>query len=253
MGAASPGLLAELLRLQTVGAQFLGIVGDANHTWGYHVPSSRVLSSDYSMQGAANRPVGDFACAIDIGMRWPASRDWLRWLIREIRDDRIQGISEVIGSYDGHNVRYWSDNSGWHTDGVAYQGTGHDTWTHIGIYRSTAYNDHGLLAGWTATGLANSPQEDDMQLSDRITGTHPETGVYYDFSVEEFFEGTNTAAWKAVSLAEQAHRRLDAADKKLDAILTKLAAVAAGNVDVDALATKLTPKIAEEIARRLDA
>ncbi len=61
------------------------------------------------------------------------------------------GIPEVIGSYDGVNVRYWSDSSGWSTDGVPYQGQGHDTWTHVSIYRSTALEDHRVLAGWSAT------------------------------------------------------------------------------------------------------
>lgn len=156
--AASPGLLAELPRLNTVRAQLLGICGDANHTWGYHV--ARPAAGDYSLSGAANRPAGDYCCAIDVGMGWPASRDWLRWLIREIREDRIQGVAEVIGSYDVRNVRYWSDASGWHEDGVPYQGDGHDSWTHIGIYRSTALTDHRLLAGWTPHG--HTQEEDDM-------------------------------------------------------------------------------------------
>ncbi|HLU66888.1 MAG TPA: hypothetical protein VKZ63_11470 [Kofleriaceae bacterium] len=149
----APALVTEKVRLAAIGGSFLGICGDANHTYGYHVPAARLPSSDYSMQGAANQPVCQWhAVAIDIGMDWPASRDWLRWLIREIREDRIQGIAEVIGSYDGTNVRYWSDSSGWGTDGVAYQGSGHDTWTHVSIYRSTAFEDHRILAGWTATG-----------------------------------------------------------------------------------------------------
>jgi hypothetical protein len=79
------------------------------------------------------------------------SSDWLRWLIEEIRTDRIQGIAEVIGSYDGVNVRYWSDSSGWETNGQPYTGSGHDTWTHVSVYRSTALQDHHILDGWTAT------------------------------------------------------------------------------------------------------
>lgn len=105
------------------------------------------------MQGAANVPVCEWhAAAIDLGMDWPASRDWLKWLIVEIQTDRIQGIAEVIGSYDGTNVRYWSDSSGWSVEGVEYQGSGHDSWTHVAVYRSTTLDDHAILAGWTATG-----------------------------------------------------------------------------------------------------
>ncbi|MCY1054713.1 hypothetical protein [Nannocystis sp. SCPEA4] len=148
-----PALVIEKQRLAGIGGTFLGICGDANHTYGYHVPAANLPADDYSMQGAANVPVCQWhAAAIDIGMDWPASRDWLKWLIPKIADDDITGIAEVIGSYDGINVRYWSDSSGWSVDGVPYDGVGHDTHTHVAIYRSTALEDHGILAGWTANG-----------------------------------------------------------------------------------------------------
>lgn len=148
-----PALLIEKQRLADIGGSFLGICGDANHTYGYHVPAAKLPADDYSLEGAANVPVCEWhAAAIDIGMDWPASRDWLKWLIPRIANDDIKGIAEVIGSYDGVNVRYWSDSSGWSTDGIAYQGQGHDTWTHVAVYRSTALQDHGILAGWTADG-----------------------------------------------------------------------------------------------------
>lgn len=167
---AAPGLEIERRRLQDViGAQWLGTCGDQNHTYGYHVAACNLPGSDYSMQGAANRPVdARYGCAIDIGMGWPASRSWLRWLIREIREDRITGIAEVIGSYDGRDVRYWSDSSGWDEYGENYEGDGHDTWTHVAIYRSTANDDHRLLAGWNANGQDSGPtpqpgeDDDDM-------------------------------------------------------------------------------------------
>jgi hypothetical protein len=149
----APALVGEKQRLAALGGNFLGICGDANHTYGYHVPAARLPADDYSLRGEGNTPVCEWhAAAIDIGMNWPAARDWLRWLIQEIREDRIQGVPEVIGSYDGTHVRYWSDSTGWSTDGVPYEGQGHDTWTHVSIYRSTALDDHGILAGWSATG-----------------------------------------------------------------------------------------------------
>ena len=148
-----PALELEHDRLVALGGSFLGICGDASHTYGYHVPAAVLPASDYSMRGAANVPACAWhAAAIDIGMDWPASREWLRWLIAEIRADRIRGIAEVIGSYDGVAARYWSDDSGWSTDGVAYTGSGHITHTHVAIYRSTALEDHHVLDGWTATG-----------------------------------------------------------------------------------------------------
>ncbi|MBC8070209.1 MAG: hypothetical protein IAG13_17890 [Deltaproteobacteria bacterium] len=146
----APALVIEKNRLGDIGGTFLGICGDANHTYGYHVPAANLPSDDYSMQGAANVPVCEWhAAAIDVGMDWPVSREWLAWLIENIRDDDIQGIAEVIGSYDGVDVRYWSDSSGWHQEGEPYGGSGHDTHTHVSIYRSTALDDHGILLGWS--------------------------------------------------------------------------------------------------------
>ena len=149
-----PALRREQLRLDNIGGSFLGICGDANHTYGYHVPAALLPESDYSMEGAANDPVCEWhAAAIDIGMDWTASRDWLRWLIEGIQNDSITGIAEVIGSYDGVDVRYWSDSAGWSTEGIPYTGDGHDTWTHVSVYRSTTLDDHGILFGWTGEGM----------------------------------------------------------------------------------------------------
>jgi hypothetical protein len=147
----APALVVERQRLASIGGSFLGICGDANHTYGYHVPAARLPANDYSMEGILNRPVCQWhAAAIDIGMDWPVSRQWLRWLIQKIREGAIKNIGEVIGSYDGQNVRYWSEDDGWTTNGRAYTGEGHDTWTHVAIYRSTALEDHRILYGWSA-------------------------------------------------------------------------------------------------------
>jgi hypothetical protein len=149
----APALMLERARLDAIGGSFLGICGDANHTYGYHVAAANLPASDYSLEGAANEPVCEWhAAAIDIGMDWPASRDWLRWLIQQVQTGGLTGIAEVIGSYDGSDVRYWSDSSGWSTAGEPYTGSGHDSWTHVSIHRSTALTDHKILAGWTATG-----------------------------------------------------------------------------------------------------
>jgi hypothetical protein len=150
----APALALERSRLETIGGSFLGSCGDVNHTYGYHVPAANLPASDYSLEGAENDPVCEwYSSAIDIGMDWPAARDWLHWLIEGIQTKRLRGIPEVIGSYDGVNVRYWSDSRGWSTNGVPYTGSGHDTWTHVSIHRSTAHEDHRILAGWTATGM----------------------------------------------------------------------------------------------------
>lgn len=150
----APALTLERDRLAKIGGSFLGICGDANHTYGFHVAAAQLPSSDYSLAGEANKPICRYhAAAIDIGMDWPASRKWLRWLIAQVQSKKLTGIAEVIGSYDGKDVRYWSDSSGWSTDGKAYTGQGHDSWTHVSIHRSTALQDHHLLDGWSANGM----------------------------------------------------------------------------------------------------
>lgn len=149
----APALTLERQRLEKIGGSFLGICGDANHTYGFHVAAAKLPASDYSLEGAANEPICRYhAAAIDIGMDWPASRKWLSWLIKQVQSRAIRGVAEVIGSYDGKNVRYWSDSSGWSTNGEPYTGSGHDTWTHVSIHRSTALEDHRILYGWTANG-----------------------------------------------------------------------------------------------------
>lgn len=175
----APGLVIEKNRLQAIGGNFLGIIGDANHSFGFHLCSPP--SGDYSLNGAANKPVGQYSCAIDIGMNWAASRSWLAWLITEIREDRIKNVAEVIGSFNGRDVRYWSDaeTPEWQQNGVPYNGDGHDTWTHVSIYRSTALQDHGLLAGWTATGHTGgtptpTPSPGGSTMSDFTPLTPPE-------------------------------------------------------------------------------
>lgn len=218
----APGLQAEKPRMETVGAQFLGIVGDQLHDYGYHLCNPD--DADYSTFGSQNDPVCDCACALDVGMSWPASRSWLQWLIGEIRDDRITGIAEVIGSFDGVNVRYWSDTEtpDWQQEGVPYQGDGHDTWTHVAIYRSTALEDHRLLAGWTANGL-------EVHMSDDY-GPYGKPDPVEDRTVPVMVAdlwGQERDGESPYNMAKTYRTlQLDRIEEKLDAALAKLDSVA---------------------------
>lgn len=152
----------------------LGTCGDANHSFGAHLPANELPANDYSVTGNVNQPVQDrnACCAIDIGMHWPASREWLAWLIKSIREDRIKGIFEVIGSFDGKNVRYWSvhNTPDWPQNGEKYHGQGHDHWTHVAIGRRDTSTDRGLLAGWTAKGYQG---DDDMPRMVSVGSSKP--------------------------------------------------------------------------------
>lgn len=254
----APGLVIEKHRLASIGNNLcLGIIGDANHSFGYHLASPP--SGDYSRAGAANNPVGTYSCAIDISMNWPASRDWLRWLIEEIAEDRITGIAEVIGSYDGRNVRYWSDGSGWHTDGDPYGGTGHDTWTHVAIYRSTARDDHGILTGWESAGFAgeiDNSGEDDSMAEDygpygkpEVVGDRTVAVMIADLWAQNLME---TSPYAADSPSANT-ARLQRVEEKV----TEPAPAAASLNESDvaelarSLASQLAPRIADEVTKRM--
>lgn len=240
MCQCAPGLEIEIQRLQTIGGSLLGCVGDQNHDFGPHLCDPP--PGDYSLDGPENKPVGDYACAIDIGADWPASRQWLQWLITEIREDRITGLLEVIGSFDGEYVRYWSDHTGWQQEGVAYQGTGHDTWMHVAIYRSTALEDHKILAGWTATGYAGGNMSDDYGRYGRPAAIEDRTTpvMISDLWGQEMY---------GVSPYDSATPSARAA--QLTRIEERIKKLSTSPVDVTALATALGPLIQKTIKEEL--
>jgi hypothetical protein len=153
--------------LKRVGASLSGIVANDAHTYGYHLSAARLRGTgkaqDYSMTGPANAPAADqhAACAIDIGMAWPASRTWLEWVRAERAAGRLPQITELIGSTDGRAARYAAASTGWKWS--RYTGDGHVAWCHVAIGRRYANQDDfgdALLGRWTATGLTE--EEDDM-------------------------------------------------------------------------------------------
>lgn len=149
-----PGLKAEDKRQKALGATPHGICGNADHKSGYHREACSLPDSDYSLRGAKNKPANNkHAAAIDIGMDWPASRSWLKWLIAEKRAGRMKGVAEVIGSLNGTSPRYWSDTAtpGWPANGDPYTGGGHVKWTHVAIYRSGTNKDHSVLKKWNSS------------------------------------------------------------------------------------------------------
>lgn len=249
----APGLTIEKNRLiNTIGGTFLGIVGDQNHDYGFHLCSPD--GDDYSAWGAANKAVGAYACAIDIGTDWPAAPAWLHWLIKEIREDRITGIAEVIGSYDGKNVRYWSDSDGWEDAGVKYTGTGHDTWTHVAIYRSTATQDHGLLEGWTASGYqgtgggpVTTGDEDFVPYGRPSAGGGRNVGTYAADTWGQEVLGKSPYDG-AKSLRTLQLERIEATGKATREDIAKLTVTP---VDVAKLAALLTPIIQEAVRAEL--
>ncbi|MCZ7478930.1 peptidoglycan-binding domain-containing protein [Micromonospora sp. WMMC273] len=142
----SPAFARERERLKALGGTLFGICPDADHKYGFHLPSCRLGDSDYSLRyGRGNRLYG---AAIDVGMDFDGSRDWLLWLIAEARAGRKPGLVEVIGQPKGQPVLYWAKWNGWKAK--VYTGSGHDRWTHLGVDRSVLAKTADLkLLAWT--------------------------------------------------------------------------------------------------------
>lgn len=141
-----PALTLEIARIKALGAQYLGICGDANHTSGFHLPSCRLPNSDYSLRYGRGNP--NYAAALDVGMAWAASRQWLAWLVAEAKAGRKPGLVEIIGSINGSTVLYWAQWNSWKPQ--VYTGADHVTHSHLGCNRTTLATARDLrLLAWT--------------------------------------------------------------------------------------------------------
>lgn len=144
-----------------IGPHWLGIVGDNTHYNGYHLGGYEVPFDDYSIThprdvAGINQYGGDWASAIDVGMGWPASREWFWWLILKTQRGLFPDIAEIIGSRDGvQDTRYIAANAFSRPETWWGNHIGH---THISFYRDSIFRNHTyLFNGWTAVGLKPTP------------------------------------------------------------------------------------------------
>lgn len=138
----------------------LGVVGDAQHTKGYHLGRDRIYGpdgeggDDYSIQSARDRAgLSDAASALDLG-KLDGSLDALRrftvWLgeqvITEAPDAR--DVRDVIGSPDGAIVKCWiagAAGGGMSVVRTNCADSGHLTHTHISYFRDSRARDKQAL------------------------------------------------------------------------------------------------------------
>ena len=172
---ASKACLSAASEISRLGWPNWGIVGDSNHSYGYHRGSPS--SGDYSLSGVANRVVDPgAACAIDIASDGSSTyRRWVAWMFDQYEKGNLPHVVEIIGSLDGSYVQYAATSTG--RKRTRYNGTGHDTWTHVSIGRSYANNTNfgkEILGGWTNsgyTGATTDVQEDaDMTIVQLANG-----------------------------------------------------------------------------------
>jgi hypothetical protein len=133
--------LREYLKPETgLSDNELGIVGDANHSYGYHLGEDRLPKDDYSARTARDLAgLSDGAAANDIG--WFDRLVALTgFLVAEARAGRLTDCRELIGpAADGRAYRYDS-LSGWKAQQRA-EGDPHEWHLHVSWYRDSEQRD----------------------------------------------------------------------------------------------------------------
>lgn len=131
----------------------LGVVGDANHTAGYHLGKDRIYSpaglggADYSVRHPRDAAgLTDAASAIDLGRlngSLPQLYRFSRWLVDQCkqRAPRTEDIREVIYSPDGQTVQRWSGVDNRIHTGPGNGDASHRTHTHISYFRDSQGRD----------------------------------------------------------------------------------------------------------------
>jgi hypothetical protein len=163
MGIAAPIISSEMNEWVALGGGNSGIVGDANHSFGFHVAADELPSSDYSRtvdpQGSDGPYVNwDYSCAGDFSHH---NDETLRakhaTVLARLMAGEMSMICEFIGKpFSDQPVLYWARWNGIKTL-QRYTGQGHDTWSHISWYRSMVDQRAGL---WTP--INNVVGDEDM-------------------------------------------------------------------------------------------
>lgn len=142
MGIAAPVIVAEMNDWVALGGGNSGIVGDANHSFGFHVAADELPASDYSRTRDPNGSDGpyvnwDYACAGDFShKRNETLRAMHRNVLARLMRGELSMICEFIGQpWADQPVYYWARWNGIGTL-LRYTGSGHDHWSHISWYRS---------------------------------------------------------------------------------------------------------------------
>lgn len=165
MSSPPPGIVElQAYRTAQLGRGLnLGIVGDDNHTAGYHLGPDRTPVGDYSERLARDKAGARlfpyYASAEDSSMAWSQSRQWLAKLVTDARNGvaYTRDIREIIGSLDGKTALYWDSQTGFQA--VRYLGSGHLTHTHISFFRDSAQRDQSDVLRMY---LEPPTEEDDM-------------------------------------------------------------------------------------------
>lgn len=133
--------LREYLHSETgVSYSSLGIVGDINHTSGYHLGDDRLGPNDYSVTGSRDQAgLTDAASAIDIGM-YSRLVEMTLWMVGEARAGRRPDTREIIGPAGDGRAYRWARENNWAPQ-IRANGDSHESHVHESFYRDSEFRD----------------------------------------------------------------------------------------------------------------
>jgi len=147
MTAYAPAAIQQLFaaiqaRIQV--AQFGGIVGDQQHSFGYHLARNDLPATDYSVQLPADH-LGDGAAAsaldVTLGLGSPLMITCTSRLLNAARagDPRLRALRSFCGTTDGQNTHPYDLSN--HQDGPLNSWDKSHLWhIHLSIYREFSNN-----------------------------------------------------------------------------------------------------------------
>jgi hypothetical protein len=113
----------------------VGIVGDKNHRYGYHLGKDRLTSGDYSASLSRDkRGLSNGAAALDIG-NFKRLVELTAFLVAEARAGRLPDVREIIGPHKDGRAYRWD-----FADGEVEQredGDSHEWHLHLSYYRDS--------------------------------------------------------------------------------------------------------------------
>lgn len=177
MGAFAPQPIVDLFGLiqkKIPSAIFSGVVGDAGHTFGYHLARQDLPADDYSVELDLDRQ-GDAgaASALDISL----SPDLMLTVTKRLvaaakkKDPRLKALREFCGTTNGLNPHPF-DLSSDSDDPTNTQGwdDSHLSHVHLSIYRGFAENLDAIapiadvIAARKDNSTDSSGEDDDMKI-----------------------------------------------------------------------------------------
>ena len=132
-------------------AQLSGVVGDAAHSFGYHLAPNQLPRSDYSLQLAADkrgaRRHPDGASALDVTLPADLMQTVTRRLLHAAKnhDPRMRAVREFCGTLNGTQTYPWDVANGNHSEGVGSWDDSHLWHVHTSFLRDHSYSAKALL------------------------------------------------------------------------------------------------------------